>query len=168
MERLSISPNTTFEFALWCKLLRDRGYTGMQVSRQLGKSEGYVNNLVRILERASLPILERWCHEQRPNSGLFHACATDWLMQVCVLPHGEQDVQLADRIARLGRTPANGTPSGSPAGGCITHPRARPPTNPPARAPTDPGDATRSTSHECVPATDVPDPPVARTDESAR
>src|SRR5205814_2109374 len=93
-----------------CKLLRDRGYTGMQVARQLGKSEGYVNNLVRILERASLPILERWCHEQRADSGLPHICATDWLMHVCILSHAEQDTQLAERIVKLARppTPANG------------------------------------------------------------
>lgn len=110
MDRLSIHPTGTFEFALWCKLLRDRGYTGMQVARQLGKSEGYVNNLVRILERASLPILERWCHEQRVDSGMLHICATDWLMHVCILPHAEQDVLLAERVAKFARpqTPANG------------------------------------------------------------
>lgn len=110
MEGLSIHPTGTFEFAFWCKLLRDRGYTGMQVARQLGKSEGYVNNLVRILERASLRILERWCNEQRANSGLSHICATDWLMHVCILPHAEQDVLLAERVAKLARppTPANG------------------------------------------------------------
>ena len=107
MDRLSITPNGTFEFALWCKLLRDRGDTGMQVARQLGKSEGYVNNLVRILERASLPILERWCVEQRPASGLLHVCATDWLMQVCILAHSEQDVHLAERIAKFTRAPTN-------------------------------------------------------------
>jgi hypothetical protein len=107
VDRLSITPNGTFEFALWCKLLRDRGYTGMQVARQLGKSEGYVNNLVRILERASLPILERWCVEQRPASGLLHVCATDWLMQVCILAHTEQDVHLAERIGKFTRAPTN-------------------------------------------------------------
>ena len=107
MDGLSITPNGTFEFALWCKLLRDRGYTGMQVARQLGKSEGYVNNLVRILERASLPILERWCVEQRASSGLLHVCATDWLMQVCILPHPEQDVHLVERIAKFTRPPTN-------------------------------------------------------------
>ena len=103
MERLSIEPTGTFEFALWCKLLRDRGQTGMQVARALGRSEGYVNNLVRILERASLAILERWCAEQRTGSTLAHVCATDWLMHVCVLPHAEQEVALAERVARFDR-----------------------------------------------------------------
>jgi hypothetical protein len=105
VEGLSIHPTGTFEFALWCKLLRDRGFTGMQVARQLGKSEGYVNNLVRILERASLRILERWSHEQRPDSGMLHICATDWLMHVCILPHAEQDVLLAERVAKHTRAP---------------------------------------------------------------
>ncbi|HUS27820.1 MAG TPA: hypothetical protein VMZ53_04910 [Kofleriaceae bacterium] len=107
MDRLSIEQTGTFEFALWCKLLRDRGYTGMQVARVLGKSEGYVNNLVRILERASLKILERWCAEQRPNAATLHVCATDWLMHVCILPHAEQDVLLAERVAKLTRAPTN-------------------------------------------------------------
>lgn len=100
MERLSIEPAGTFEFALWCKLLRDRGFTGMQVARAVGRSEGYVNNLVRILERASLAILQRWAAEQRAGGGLHPVCATDWLMQVCVLPPATQDEQLAERLAR--------------------------------------------------------------------
>jgi hypothetical protein len=128
VDRLSITPNGTFEFALWCKLLRDRGYTGMQVARQLGKSEGYVNNLVRILERASLPILERWCVEQRPASGLLHVCATDWLMQVCILAHTEQDVHLAERIAKFTRAPTNTNGTTPPTG-------AAPSPDPPATVP---------------------------------
>lgn len=89
----------TCELALWCKLLRDRGWTGAVIARSLGRSEGYINNLVRILERASLPILLRWKAEQRPSSGLPPICATDWLMQVCTLPHDQQDEALARRIA---------------------------------------------------------------------
>lgn len=95
---LSIEPSGTFEFALWCKLLRDRGFTGQQVARQLGKSEGYVNNLVRILDRASLRVLERWSREQRMQA---RVCATDWLMQVCLLPHDVQDAQLDARLAAM-------------------------------------------------------------------
>lgn len=91
----------TFELAQWCKLLRDRGWTGQQVARSLGRSEGYVNNLIRILERASLAILERWKTEQRPASALAPVCATDWLMHVCVLPHEVQDSELAKRVARM-------------------------------------------------------------------
>jgi hypothetical protein len=102
VEALSIEPAGTFEFALWCKLLRDRGFTGQQVARLLGRSEGYVNNLVRILERASLRVLERWSYEQRVQP---RVCATDWLMQVCLLPHDLQDAQLAARLAVvIGRT----------------------------------------------------------------
>jgi len=91
----------TCELALWCKLLRDRGWTGMQIARALSRSEGYVNNLIRILERASLPVLMRWKLEQEPSSGLAPICATDWLMQVCVLPHDQQELELARRTARL-------------------------------------------------------------------
>ncbi|NVB80645.1 MAG: hypothetical protein HOV81_19780 [Kofleriaceae bacterium] len=107
VERLSIELNGTFEFALWCKLLRDRGWTGLQVARALGRSEGYVNNLVRIVERGSLAVLLRWRLEQQPSSTLPHVCATDWLMQVCLLSHDEQDAELARRIARI-------TPSAPP------------------------------------------------------
>ena len=99
MEVQSIRFAGTCELALWCKLLRDRGWTGPQVARSLGRSEGYVNNLIRILERASLAVLERWKQEQEPGSGMPHICATDWLMQVCVLSADEQDAALARRIA---------------------------------------------------------------------
>ena len=87
--------------ALWCKLLRDRGATGHQVACTLGRSEGYVNNLIRILERASVNILLRWRAEQLPNAALAPVCATDWLMQICVHPHAVQDEELARRVSRL-------------------------------------------------------------------
>lgn len=91
----------TFELALWCKLLRDRGATGHQVAGSLGRSEGYVNNLVRILERASLAVLLRWRSEQQQVGISPAVCATDWLMQVCVLPAAVQDEELGRRISRL-------------------------------------------------------------------
>ena len=99
VERLSIGFRGTCELALWCKLLRDRGMTGPQIARTLGRSEGYINNLIRILERASLVILVRWRAEQQRASPLAPVCATDWLMQVCLLPHELQDDALAQRIA---------------------------------------------------------------------
>lgn len=102
MEKLSIDFAGTCELALWCKLLRDRGWTGPRIARLLGRSEGYVNNLIRILERASLGVLERWHGEQVRGGSLIPVCATDWLVQVCVLPHEQQDLELAHRIARLG------------------------------------------------------------------
>jgi hypothetical protein len=92
---------STYELALWCKLLRDRGWTGPRIARTLGRSEGYVNNLIRILDRASLAVLARWRREQQPGSHLPHACATDWLMQVCLLPHERQDEALQERLQRL-------------------------------------------------------------------
>ncbi len=95
----SIEPAGTCELALWCKLLRDRGWTGARVARLVGRSEGYVNNLIRIAERASLAVLVRWHREQAPASGLPPVCATDWLAQVCLLPHDVQDAELARRIA---------------------------------------------------------------------
>lgn len=103
MDTLSIGFAGTFDLALWCKLLRDRGCTGQRVARALGRSEGYVNNLIRILERASLDILARWKAEQAPASGMVPICATDWLMQVCVLPHDLQNEELARRIERFER-----------------------------------------------------------------
>jgi len=75
------------------------GATGQQVAFALGRSEGYVNNLIRILERASLRVLVRWRDEQRRESALHHVCATDWLMHVCLLPHATQDEELVRRIA---------------------------------------------------------------------
>lgn len=101
MDNLLIEFAGTFELAQWCKLLRDRGATGHQVACVLGRSEGYVNNLIRILERASVAILLRWRAEQIPSAGLPHVCATDWLMQICVLPHAVQDEELGRRISRL-------------------------------------------------------------------
>ena len=99
VQPLSIDFTGTCEQALWCKLLRDRGWTGPQIARTLGRSEGYINNLIRILERASLVILVRWRAEQQRASPLAPVCATDWLMQVCILPHDQQDDALARRIA---------------------------------------------------------------------
>jgi hypothetical protein len=94
-----IEPAGTCELALWCKLLRDRGWTGARIARAVGRSEGYVNNLIRIVERASLAVLVRWKREQEPASPLAAVCATDWLAHVCVLPHDAQDDELARRIA---------------------------------------------------------------------
>ena len=113
METLSIQFAGTFELAQWCKLLRDRGHTGQQVARTLGRSEGYVNNLIRILERASVEVLTRWKTEQaRETAGsMVPICATDWLMQVCVLPVDQQAAELARRIERFeGRGRANDPP----------------------------------------------------------
>lgn len=103
MERLSTDFAGTFELALWCKLLRDRGWTGNQVALSLGRSEGYVNNLIRILERASLEVLGRWKSEQARGHphGVIPICATDWLMHVCVLPHDQQNLELAKRIEKF-------------------------------------------------------------------
>ncbi|MBL9020283.1 MAG: hypothetical protein JNL83_39220 [Myxococcales bacterium] len=86
----------TCDLAVWCKLLRDKGWTGPQIARALGKSEGYVNNLIRVVERASPALLLRWKEEQ--NGVTVHVCATDWLVQVCLLPHELQDQELAHRI----------------------------------------------------------------------
>lgn len=89
----------TCDLAVWCKLLRDKGMSGPQIARSLAKSEGYVNNLIRVVERASVAVLTRWHEEQGGMVG--HACATDWLVQVCLLPHDVQDTELAQRISQL-------------------------------------------------------------------
>ena len=97
----------TCDLAVWCKALRDKGLTGPQIARALDKSEGYVNNLIRVVDRSSLAILLRWKAEQ-DGAQTEHVCATDWLIQVCLLPHENQDRELADRIERfrVRRSPA--------------------------------------------------------------
>jgi hypothetical protein len=114
VETLSIDFAGTFELAQWCKLLRDRGWTGHQVARSLGRSEGYVNNLIRILERASLEVLARWKAEQQQHSSLAPICATDWLMRVCLLPPDQQRVELAERIHRFARPQGSRPPADAP------------------------------------------------------
>jgi hypothetical protein len=100
VERIQIDFAGTYDLAVWCKLLRDRGITGPHIARMLGRSEGYVNNLIRILERASLTVLWRWKAEQDPANRLVPVCATDWLMQVCLLTQDDQDLELARRIGK--------------------------------------------------------------------
>ena len=87
----------TCDLAIWCKLLHDKGWSGPRIARAITKSEGYVNNLIRVVERASPSILLRWRAEQ--SGQLDHVCATDWLVAVCLLPHERQDEELQRRIA---------------------------------------------------------------------
>jgi hypothetical protein len=103
MEPTPSEPTTGLDFAgtcdlaIWCKLLHDKGWSGPRIARAIAKSEGYVNNLIRVVERASPSIMLRWRAEQ---SGLVdHVCATDWLVAVCLLPHDRQDEELQRRIA---------------------------------------------------------------------
>jgi hypothetical protein len=103
VETITIEFAGTWELAIWCKLLRDRGWIGPRIAEALQLSEGYVNNLIRIVERASLRVLARWRSEQDPTSSLPAACATDWLMQICLLPKPEQDAELERRVARASR-----------------------------------------------------------------
>ena len=99
-ERIGIEFTGTCDLAMWCKLLRDKGWTGPRIARYLGRSEGYVNNLIRVVERASPAVLVRWREEQA--GAMVPVCATDWLVQVCLLPHEQQDQELARRIATAG------------------------------------------------------------------
>ncbi|MEO8701686.1 MAG: hypothetical protein ABI867_16690 [Kofleriaceae bacterium] len=96
-EHIDIAFCGTCDLAIWCKLLRDKAWSGPRIARALGRSEGYVNNLIRVVDRASPGVMLRWREEQ---NGVTHAvCATDWLVQICLLPHDEQNVELARRIA---------------------------------------------------------------------
>lgn len=88
----------TCDLALWCKLLRDKGWSGPRIATALGRSEGYVNNLIRVVERASPAVMVRWREEQTGAGAA--VCATDWLVQLCRLPHDEQDAELARRLTR--------------------------------------------------------------------
>ena len=83
-----------------------QGLVGPRIARAIAKSEGYVNNLIRVVERASPSLLLRWRAEQ--TGMLEHVCATDWLVAVCLLPHPIQDRELDERIQRfrLRRSPA--------------------------------------------------------------
>jgi hypothetical protein len=92
----------TCDLALWCKLLRDKGWTGARIAGALGRSEGYVNNLIRVVDRASPKVMLRWREEQRDPPDA--VCATDWLVQICLLPHDQQDVELDRRLANAVRT----------------------------------------------------------------
>ncbi|MBS1117902.1 MAG: hypothetical protein H6Q90_130 [Deltaproteobacteria bacterium] len=105
MDPIDIAFAGTCDLALWCKLLRDKGWTGLRIARALGRSEGYVNNLVRVVERGSPAVLLRWREEQR--GGPHPVCATDWLVQICLLPHDLQDVELGNRIASTSRPPSH-------------------------------------------------------------
>jgi hypothetical protein len=99
-EQIDIAFCGTCDLAIWCKLLRDKGWSGPRIARALGRSEGYVNNLIRVVDRASPALMLRWREEQ---NGITHAvCATDWLVQICLLPHDQQNVELARRIASFG------------------------------------------------------------------
>jgi hypothetical protein len=101
----------TCDLALWCKLLRDKGWTGPRIARALGRSEGYVNNLIRVVDRASPKVMMRWREEQSdPENGV---CATDWLVQICLLPHDQQDAELERRLGQPTNTnqPTNGQPA---------------------------------------------------------
>jgi hypothetical protein len=97
VETLPITFNGTCDLAMWCKLLRDKGWSGPRIARALNRSEGYVNNLIRVVERASPNLLVRWREEQGVTNG--NVCATDWLVQICLLPHDKQDQELARRLA---------------------------------------------------------------------
>jgi hypothetical protein len=87
----------TCDLAIWCKLLHDKGWSGPRIARAITKSEGYVNNLIRVVERASPSLMLRWRAEQ--SGAHDHVCATDWLVAVCLLPHEQQDAELERRIA---------------------------------------------------------------------
>jgi hypothetical protein len=105
----------TCDLAIWCKLLHDKGWSWPRIARAIAKSEGYINNLIRVVERASPSVMLRWRAEQR--GAIEHVCATDWLVALCLLPHDRQDEELQRRIAArprgLGTTPPP-TPSASP------------------------------------------------------
>lgn len=99
-ETVGIEFTGTCDLAMWCKLLRDKGWTGPRIARYLGRSEGYVNNLIRVVERASPNVLVRWREEQ--TGAMSPVCATDWLVQVCLLPHEQQNDELVRRIEAFG------------------------------------------------------------------
>lgn len=99
-EIIGIEFTGTCDLAMWCKLLRDKGWAGPRIARYLGRSEGYVNNLIRIVERAAPAVLVRWREEQ--TGAMSPICATDWLVQVCLLSQDDQLAELERRIEAVG------------------------------------------------------------------
>jgi hypothetical protein len=97
-DRIAITFAGTCDLAMWCKLLRDKGWSGSRIARALGRSEGYVNNLIRVVERASPAVMLRWREEQGAVAAT--VCATDWLVQICLLPHDQQNTELAHRVTQ--------------------------------------------------------------------
>jgi hypothetical protein len=95
--RIEVTFGGTCDLAIWCKLLRDKGWTGPRIARALARSEGYVNNLIRVVDRASPLVMLRWREEQ--SGVVATVCATDWLVQICLMPHDQQNTELAQRIA---------------------------------------------------------------------
>ncbi len=93
--RVELGFGGTCDLAVWCKVLRDKGWSGARIARGLGRSEGYINNLIRVVDRASPTVMVRWREEQGSATGV---CATDWLVQICMLPHDRQDEELARRL----------------------------------------------------------------------
>lgn len=99
-DRFEITFAGTCDLAIWCKLLRDKGWSGPRIATALGRSEGYVNNLIRVVDRASPHVMVRWREEQ--SGTITCVCATDWLVQICLLPHDKQNEELDRRIASFG------------------------------------------------------------------
>jgi hypothetical protein len=94
---------------VWCKVLRDKGWTGPRIAREIAKSEGYVNNLIRVIDRVSPTVLMRWKAEQGAPPDV-HVCATDWLVQICLLPHEAQDAELKQRLTHVMPEPSPAAP----------------------------------------------------------
>ncbi|HEY5928522.1 MAG TPA: hypothetical protein VIV11_42840 [Kofleriaceae bacterium] len=71
--------------------------------------------MIRILERASLEVLTRWRTEQARAPTMVPICATDWLIQVVLLPHDQQNVELARRVERFeGHRQSTNSPGAEP------------------------------------------------------
>ena len=99
--------DNTCELAIWCKVLRDKGWSGPRIAREIAKSEGYVNNLIRVVERAAPAVLLRW-RAEAADAASPHVCATDWLVHICLLPHDQQEAELARRLTAPRRGPVAG------------------------------------------------------------
>jgi hypothetical protein len=97
-DSLGVAFAGTCDLAIWCKLHRDNGWSGPRIARAIGRSEGYVNNLIRVADRASPAVMARWRAEQ---GATVRVCATDWLVAVCLLSHDRQDEQLRLRLESL-------------------------------------------------------------------
>lgn len=101
MVRNNLQP---FEIADAIVEMRDKyGMTGDVLATELAKSKGYINNLIRILEKVDPRILAVW---RDPNNPHAKACKTDNLAAWAKLKHDEQWKEF---LSKTGQSQGDGT-----------------------------------------------------------
>lgn len=102
-ENLAREDLSPYDAAMRFKLLTDKGEKGTGIASRLGKSPGYVNNLVRVATNCSKEVLLRWKLECTPGNDKdgkviapkLKVLSTDVLNKLAKLNHEEQNSELA-------------------------------------------------------------------------